>query len=83
MYSIWPVQEAKNGFCHLLDEAVADNPQIVTRHGRPIAVLVSYERFMKGEEPKESMGAFFRRSPLVGSGIDLERNRETGRTIDL
>jgi hypothetical protein len=31
----------------------------------------------------ESLVEFFRRSPLVGLELDLERDRDTGRDIDL
>ena len=36
----WSVQEAKARFSELLDTCLAKGPQIVTRHGREMAVLV-------------------------------------------
>ena len=35
------------------------------------------------ETPSESLVAFFRRSPLVGLELDLERDRDIGRDIVL
>lgn len=37
----WPVQDAKARFSELLDAALADGPQLVTRRGAEAAVLVS------------------------------------------
>ncbi len=37
----WPVQEAKARFSELLDTCQSDGPQVVTRHGRELAVLVA------------------------------------------
>jgi antitoxin Phd len=37
----WPVQDAKARFSELLDTSLRDGPQIVTRRGAEVAVLVS------------------------------------------
>ena len=34
-------------------------------------------------KPKTSLVEFFRESPLVGLDLDLERNKDTGRDIEL
>jgi antitoxin Phd len=36
----WPVQDAKARFSEMLDSSLAVGPQIVTKHGKPAAVLV-------------------------------------------
>lgn len=36
----WPVQDAKARFSEMLDSSVAEGPQVVTKHGKPAAVLV-------------------------------------------
>ena len=41
----WPVQEAKAKFSELLDTALAEGPQIVTKRGAEAAVLVSIEQW--------------------------------------
>lgn len=38
--NIWPVQDAKARFSELLDACVNDGPQLVTRRGAEVAVLV-------------------------------------------
>lgn len=41
MNAVWQVQEAKNRFSELIDKALADGPQIVTRHGRPVVKVIA------------------------------------------
>jgi hypothetical protein len=37
----------------------------------------------KEEQRQETLSEFFINSPLAGSGINLERDKDTGRDIDL
>jgi antitoxin Phd len=39
----WQVQDAKARFSEMLEKALSDGPQIVTKRGRQAAVLVSAE----------------------------------------
>lgn len=42
----WPVQEAKAKFSELIDQSLAEGPQLVTRrHGRATAVVVPYAQW--------------------------------------
>ncbi len=36
----WPVQDAKARFSELLDACISEGPQVVTRHGVEMAMLV-------------------------------------------
>ena len=36
----WPVQDAKARFSELLETSLSEGPQLVTKHGKPAAVLV-------------------------------------------
>ncbi len=61
-------------------------PQRVTRHGKEAVVVVSVEEFTrlkKCRNRKQNIVDFFRSSPLVGSGINLDREPDYGREIDL
>ena len=50
----WPVQDAKARFSELLDTAIAEGPQIVTRRGAETAVLVPIEHWRKLETYDEA-----------------------------
>jgi antitoxin Phd len=41
----WSVQDAKNEFSKVVDQAMKGTPQLVTKHGRPAVVVVSVEAF--------------------------------------
>jgi antitoxin Phd len=41
----WQVQEAKQRFSEVLRRALGDGPQIVTRHGEEIAVVIDIEEY--------------------------------------
>lgn len=43
----WPVQDAKAKFSELLNSAIEDGPQIITRRGVETAVLVPIEEWRK------------------------------------
>ncbi|HEY2953100.1 MAG TPA: type II toxin-antitoxin system Phd/YefM family antitoxin [Verrucomicrobiae bacterium] len=77
----WPLQDAKNQFSQLVELASKKGPQTVTRHGEPVAVVVSADDYKRLARPKESVLEFF--SPLKGSGIRLERRRDQPRKLKL
>lgn len=49
MNKTWPVQDAKSRFSELLDTALAEGPQIVTRRGVEAAVLLPIEQWRRME----------------------------------
>jgi antitoxin Phd len=77
----WPLQDAKNKFSQLVELAQTAGPQTVTRHGEPVAVLVSANEYKRLARPKETMLEFFR--PLQGSGVRFERRRDLPRKLKL
>lgn len=81
MTRTWQLQDAKNRFSELVDKALADGPQTVTRRGEPAVVVVSAAEFERLARPKKSWKAFLRRAPL--RGVALDRSPDTGRDIDL
>lgn len=66
MKTIWALQDAKNRFSELVDHAVQDGPQIVTRRGKETVVVLSVQDFQKLAAAQGSLVTFFRQSPLVG-----------------
>ena len=43
MNDVWQVQEAKNRFSEVIERALRDGPQVVTRHGRPVVRVVAVD----------------------------------------
>lgn len=82
----WQLQTAKARFSELFRKARAEGPQWVTRQGRDAVVIVAAEEFQRlrarSKQP-ESLVEFFAKSPLAGANLDLDRNRDYGRDVDL
>jgi prevent-host-death family protein len=82
----WQIQTAKAQFSELFRSARSEGPQLITRQGKEGVVMISEEQYDKlvgrSHQPK-SLAQFFRESPLVGVELDLEREKDEGRKIDL
>ena len=80
MSHIWQLQEAKNRFSEMVDEAIERGPQVITRRGVETAVLLSVADYRKIVLGARSITEFFRNSPLVGEDLDLSRDQSPIRT---
>lgn len=83
MKRAWQLQDAKNKLSEVVDRAIAEGPQMLTRRGRETAVVISIEDFRRLTRPKESLVSFLRKSPLAGVELDLERVDDYGRKVEL
>ena len=45
--NMWQLQEAKNRFSELVNKVLSEGPQVVTRRGEEVVVIVSNEEFKK------------------------------------
>ena len=80
----WQLQEAKNKLSQVVDDAVRDGPQVITRHGVEVAIVLSFAEYQKMIASKGKLSAFFRDSPLVGAELDLTRDSsDVRRDLDL
>jgi antitoxin Phd len=79
----WQIQQAKAQFSRLIDRALRHGPQYVTKHGRPAVVVLSASDYKQAEKPRESLVEFFRRSPLHGIQLDLQRLKDKDRPVRL
>ena len=57
------LKDAKATLSHVLDEAVAGKPAIITRHGKREGVIISYDEFARLSQ-KPSLGWLLTNSPL-------------------
>lgn len=77
--NIWQLQEAKNKFSEVVNEALTSGPQVITRHGVKTVVVISYDEFRKRQVATQRLSHFFRESPLAGLDIDLDRDKSLPR----
>jgi len=78
----WQLKDARANFSTLVDRAISDGPQIVTRNGKKAVVVVSVEEWMRRERRRGDLVDFFANSPLREEGIDIERHRDFPREIE-
>ncbi len=72
----WQLQEAKNKLSEVIDDALTEGPQLITRRGEEVAIVLSYSEYQRLTGTNESLYDFFRRSPLVGVELDLSRDKD-------
>ena len=74
MDCVWQLQQAKNRLSEVVDAAIHNGPQVITRRGAETAVVLSYADYGKLLVDRGSLTDFFRNSPLVGVDLDLSRD---------
>lgn len=79
----WQLQDAKNKFSEVVERACKQGPQLVTRRGRKAVVVISVEEFERITRPKRSLVELMRESPLADADLDLERQRDDPREVEL
>jgi len=80
---IWTVAEAKAKFSEVVERAISEGPQTISRRGRTAAVLVGAEEWQRKTQRVGNLAEFLAASPLRGSGLKVRRRQEKPRKIDL
>ena len=81
MKSTWQLQEAKNRLSELVDLAIHEGHQTITRHGEPTVVVVAFKDFQRLRRKQNSLVEFLRKSPLQGVKLDLRRHKSPPRKV--
>jgi prevent-host-death family protein len=81
----WQVQEAKQRFSEVLRGAESGEPQIVTKHGAEVAVVIDIVEYRRLRGERVGMMEYLRADPVDDVDLDAEidRPREQARDIDL
>lgn len=77
MQRSWQIQEAKNKLSEVVEDAIEKGPQVLTRRGVEVAVVLSLSEYRELKARKPSLSEFFRQSPL--GELELERDRSPVR----
>ena len=78
----WQVQTAKQRFSELVDRAVEEGPQIVTRHGIPTVVVLEVGEYRRLRGVPADFTEFLLNIPK-GEELAIERSKDPPREIDL
>lgn len=77
----WQLQEAKNRFSEVVELAMKEGAQTVTKHGRPAVVVISVADYERSRKSKKSLASALRACPEDLSGWIGERSKEPARTL--
>jgi prevent-host-death family protein len=79
MARIWQLQEARNRLGEVIEQALRHGPQVITKRGKEIAVVLSCEEYWKLLLHQRKLSDFFRESPLTEAELDLTRDHSPVR----
>lgn len=78
----WQLQEAKQRFSEIVRQAHDDGPQIVTRRGEEVAVVVSIEEYRRLSGSKPDFKDFLLSAPDLAA-LEMPRLSERARVVEL
>jgi prevent-host-death family protein len=81
--STWQAQDAKQCFMEVLERANVEGPQVVSEHGREVAVILAMEEYRRLTSQEPDFKEFLLSAPDL-SVLDLQRDKSTEtREIDV
>ena len=83
MDKIWQLHDAKNKFSKVIDCAITQGAQIVTRRGKKVVVIMALEEYEYLRRQNSSLALFLMTSPLSGSELKIERDKNLPRIYDI
>jgi prevent-host-death family protein len=78
----WQVHEAKQRLSELIRRALTDGPQVVTRQGEDVAVVISMDEYRRLRSPRTDFREFLRAVPDIDE-LGIRRDREPTRVVEL
>jgi prevent-host-death family protein len=86
----WQIQEAKQRFSEVIRAVASEGPQIITRHGQDVAVIVDIAEYRRLIGPAADLKQVLLGPPELNDDAvsvldetEAERGHDLGRVIDL
>lgn len=67
--------EAKNILSEMIASAECNEPQIITKDGREVAVIISYRKFQRLTAKKKSLVEFLLNNPSRTDNVEIDLTR--------
>jgi prevent-host-death family protein len=88
MATVWQLQEAKQRFSEVVRQAEDDGPQVVTRHGQEVVVVIAFDDYQRLVPGRPGFKEFLRAEPFFDDldfqvDLDVDRSREPAPEIEL
>ncbi len=80
---VWQVQEAKQRFSEVVRAARAGEPQVVTRHGEEIVVIIDISEYRHLIGEVTPLMDYLVRDPELDVELDIDPRRDDSRLVDL
>lgn len=81
MRNKWQLQEAKNQLSRVVENALVDGAQVITRHGQPAVVVLSVTEYNKLRARRKALVDILRSCPV--SDFEPKPIRDTPRANPL
>jgi prevent-host-death family protein len=78
----WQLQDAKQQFSRLVERARTDGPQVVTRNGKEVAVVIGVEDYRRLRSDDGAFKRFLTEGPAFDA-LGIERASDATRTVEL
>ncbi len=82
MNVVWQLQEAKNRLSQVVNDASSNGPQIITVHGKPVAIVLSMQEYERLIHPQTTLTEFFAASPFYDVDLDVVRDSDYTHEAD-
>ena len=86
----WQIQDAKQRFSEMIRAVTNEGPQVITRHGEDVAVVVDIDEYRRLTRPVMDLAGILLGGPKLDDGaadvfteIEARRKADFGRAIDL
>lgn len=77
----WRLRDARDRFSELVEKAMTEGPQHVTRRGRPAVVVISEAEYQTRVKPRRSLAEYLLSAPKVD--IEIEQAELRLRDVEL
>jgi prevent-host-death family protein len=78
----WQLQEAKQRFSEVVRRAHDQGPQVVTRHGHDVVVVLAIEEYERLAGRRPAFKDFLRSAPFFDD-LDIERSGDPAPVVEL
>jgi len=78
----WQLQEAKQRFSRVVQRALDEGPQVVTRHGEEVVVVISSTEFQRLTGRAPDFKEFLLSMPDLDA-LDIRRDKTLARRVEL
>jgi prevent-host-death family protein len=78
---VWQLQTAKQRFSELVDRALDEGPQVITRRGREVAVVLSFDDYRRLRGIPDFKTFLLEGPPLYE--LEIVRSQELPRDVEL